>query len=101
MVRIFLKYYYDVTKYNILLSLLFGFVGFLADRNLITVFCTSFVTGGFLGGQYFYYIFHDNEYFFYYNRSFSKEKLIVVSLLCTLAIFLIMVYLLDKSGIVI
>ena len=100
MIKIFLKYYYDVTKYNILLSILFGFVALLAERNMIAVFCTSFVTGGFLGGHYFYHVFHDNEYFFYYNRGFSKEKLIIVSLLCTLAIFLLMVYLLDNSGIV-
>ena len=98
MIRIFLKYYYDVTKYNILLSILFGFVGLLTGRNMIAVFCTSFVTAGFLGGTYFYRVFHENEYFFYYNHELSKEKLIVVSFLCTLAIFLLMVYLLVKPG---
>ena len=63
-----LKYYVDVTKFNLFFSIIVGiiypfggFVIFGTIGNLIGIFC--------------YEIFLKEQYYFYYNRGLSKIRL--------------------------
>lgn len=69
-----LKYYYDLTKYNLGFSI---FIGFLTLRPFIGI--VTFGTFGMLVGLYCYKYFHQNQYYFYYNLGISKLILVSVT----------------------
>jgi hypothetical protein len=81
MTQAVLKYYYDLTKYNVVFSLLIGFVTHHAFVGILT-----FGTFGILVGLMCFKRFQNNQYYFYYNLGISKVKLI--SITCVINLFI-------------
>jgi hypothetical protein len=69
----FWKFYADLTKFNLGLSLLIGVAKGTAEGLL------SFATGGMVLSILAYEILHSNEYNLYYNLGFTKRKLLLGS----------------------
>jgi len=63
--RLFFKYYYDITKINILVSILIG----LQDIGI------CFGTFGTLISFFVYRYFKNDQYYFYLNQGFTKKEL--------------------------
>ncbi len=68
-----LKYYYDLTRYNVAFSLL---IGFITQRPFVGII--TFVTCGMIVGLICFKSFQNNQYYFYYNLGISKVKLISI-----------------------
>jgi hypothetical protein len=77
----FWKYYVDVTRYNVAVSMAVGLVS--ADA-LKAIFC--FVTGGMLLSIICYQQLQNNQYYFYYNLGLTKKRLILTTWLVNLII---------------
>ena len=67
---LFLKYYYDVTKFNLIVSVGIGILTESAKGFLI-----SFGTFGGLISFLAYKQFKNNEYYFYLNQGYIKSEL--------------------------
>ena len=72
MSELFLKYYYDVTKYNIYISIL---VIIFTQRLYAGVI--SFGTFGMVGSFFVYRYYQNIEYYFYLNAGLSKRGIIL------------------------
>jgi len=72
MTELFLKYYYDLTKYNILISIL---VIILSQHLFAGV--VSFGTFGMVISLFVYRYYQNIEYYFYLNGGLSKKKMIL------------------------
>jgi hypothetical protein len=70
MSRLFLKYYFDVTKYNVVFCILF----FILRPNIIE-FIILFGTIGVVVSFMAYKYFQNIEYYFYANGGLSKTHL--------------------------
>ena len=90
MIRARLKYYYDLTLYNIGFSIL---IWLLIGVNAGIV---SFGTFGMLGGLMLYRHFQNNQYYFYYNLGINKKSLITTTWIINLAISYFLYYWLSK-----
>lgn len=71
MTRAFWKYYTDLTKFNLGLSLLVAFVKSPAEGILL------FVTGGMLLSLVAYEYFHSHQYYLYHNLGLTRTRLIL------------------------
>lgn len=69
----FLKYYFDLTRYNAGISIL---VGLVSQSPLIGLI--AFGTVGMVAALVCYKSFQNNQYYFYHNLGFSKARLISV-----------------------
>ena len=67
MSRLFFKYYIDITRINILVTLIFG---------LLTNFIICFGTFGILISFMVYRQFQNEQYYFYLNHGYTKTELI-------------------------
>lgn len=78
--RVLLYYFKEVTKFNILFSLVIGFWGLMGSDSIVHGFLRGFMltffTGGFFLAVYIYEIRNSKQYFYYYNKGFSKLRLI-------------------------
>lgn len=72
MSELFFKYYYDVTRYNIIISIL---VIILSQRLFAGVI--SFGTFGMALSLYVYKYYQNIEYYFYLNGGLSKKSIIL------------------------
>ncbi len=72
MSELFLKYYFDVTRYNVLISIL---VIILTGRLLAAII--SFGTFGMVISLFVYRYYQNIEYYFYLNKGLSKKKIIL------------------------
>ena len=72
MTELFLKYYFDVTRYNLLFSFL---VAILTQRLYAGVI--SFGTIGMIMSLIFYRHYQNIEYYFYLNAGLSKRGIIL------------------------
>jgi hypothetical protein len=68
-----LKYYYDLTRYNLVFSLVVGFFRGV-NGGIIT-----FGTFGMMVGLICYLYFQSNQYYFYYNLGIAKMELIAIT----------------------
>ena len=87
--RAFFKFYFDSTRYNIAFSVLV----LLIVNPLAGII--SLPTYGLAIGLLCYRQFHGNQYYFYYNLGFSKQKLILNSMIINSIIailFLLIIY---------
>lgn len=75
------KYYYDLTRYNIIISLLVGFVKF---SPFVGIF--SFATFSMPISIFCYQYFQKHQYYFYYNLGISKTKLVIFTWIINLII---------------
>jgi hypothetical protein len=73
--RIFRRYFIDLLKYNLMVSVPGGLFGTSMGRSFAEYFLMSFVTVGLLGSIYLYRYFKADEYFFYYNKGMGKLRL--------------------------
>jgi hypothetical protein len=74
------KYYLDLTKFNVAISLLLtSFVG--PDGGIF-----SFLTGGMILSLIAYSFFHGNEYYLYYNLGLTKVRLVLTSYLINVCV---------------
>jgi hypothetical protein len=93
MFGLFGKYYYDVTKYNII----FSTVAAILTEHLITGI-VSFGTIGIFISLLVYKQFNDVEYYFYLNGGLSKKemifKLAIINLIIGLISTILIVYIL-------
>ncbi|MFD2937429.1 hypothetical protein ACFS25_26895 [Spirosoma flavum] len=80
MTRAFWKYYMDLTKFNLGLSLLVTFVKSPAEGILL------FLTGGMLLSLVAYEYFHSHEYYLYYNLGLTRTRLMLKAWLMNLGI---------------
>jgi hypothetical protein len=85
MIQARLKYYYDLTLYNLGFSIL---IGLIIGENAGII---SFGTFGMLVGLMMYRYFQSNQYYFYYNLGLSKKALITTTWIInsTIAVFLL------------
>ena len=65
--RLFLKYYFDTTKFNIIFSIVFG----------LQEIAICFGTFGTLFSFLIYRYYQNDQYFFYLNHGFTKKELMV------------------------
>ena len=72
MFGLFSKYYYDVTKYNIMFS---AIIAILTEK--LTSGVVSFATVGILVSFHVYRHFNNVEYYFYMNGGLSKREIII------------------------
>ncbi|GAB3492286.1 hypothetical protein GCM10027341_06260 [Spirosoma knui] len=80
MTRAFWKFYTDLTKFNLGLSLLVTFVKSPVEGILL------FVTGGMLLSLIAYEYFHSHEYYLYHNLGLTRMRLIRKAWLLNLGI---------------
>lgn len=80
MTRAFWKYYLDLTKFNLGLSLLVTFAKSPAEGILL------FLTGGMILSLIAYEYFHRNEYYLYHNLGFTRIRLVLTAWLFNLGI---------------
>jgi hypothetical protein len=78
--RAFFKFYFDSTRYNLAFSILV----FLIVNPLAGI--VSIPTFGLAIGLLCYKQIHGHQYYFYYNLGFSKQKLILNSMIINLII---------------
>ena len=64
--RLFLKYYFDITRINVLVTLVIG---------LLSNFIICFGTFGVLISFFIYRQFQNEQYYFYLNQGYSKKEL--------------------------
>lgn len=76
-----LKYYYDLTRYNIGFSVLIGFITLRPFVGIVT-----FGTFGMFVGLICYKSFQNNQYYFYYNLGISKSKLIAITWIINISV---------------
>ena len=69
---LFLKYYTDVNKFNLLISLIVLMMGQSLPVSIIS-FCSIGMLAAFIAYRYYYNI----QYYFYANAGLSKIKLMV------------------------
>ena len=72
MPELFLKYYFDVTKYNILVAFLVAFVSLNLRGGIL-----SFGTFGMVISLFIYKYYKDIEYYFYLNAGLTKSRMMV------------------------
>ena len=75
-----LKYYYDLTRYNVGFSIL---IGLIRGENAGII---TFGTFGMFVGLISYRYFQNNQYYFYYNLGISKINLVLVTWLINFSI---------------
>lgn len=80
MTRAFWKYYLDLTKFNLGLSLLVTFIKSPADGILL------FLTGGMLLILVAYEYFHSQDYYLYHNLGLTRTRLMLQAWLLNLGI---------------
>lgn len=71
----FRKYYLDLTKFNVAISLLLAFV--IGPTSGIF----SFLSTGMVLSLIAYSLFHGNEYYLYYNLGLTRVRLVLTSYL--------------------
>ena len=71
----YLRYYLELAKYNLFISILGGWFGTSLDRPFLDFFLISYLSVGSVGSIYFFHYFQENEYYFYFNKGFSKARL--------------------------
>lgn len=76
MTELFFKYYYDITKYNLLFCIV---VMLLTHRLAATII--SFGSIGMLVALFIYRYYQNVEYYFYLNAGLTKKGIIVRSFL--------------------
>ena len=90
MSKALLKYYCDVTRYNLAFCILVGIL------KGITAAVFSFGTFGMLMGVICFGYLQNNQYYFYYNLGYTKLKLVStiwgLNLLVTALVLLIAIY---------
>ncbi len=83
--RVFLKYYTDITRINILVSIVFGFLS-----SVVICFGTVGTIISFAVFRYF----QNDQYYFYLNYGYSKAGLMVmafsINFFIALIVFLIL-----------
>ena len=84
MSELFFKYYYDVTKYNIYISIL---VTIVTQRLYAGVI--SFGTFGMVGSFFVYRYYQNIEYYFYLNKGLSKKSIILSTFIINFVISII------------
>jgi hypothetical protein len=89
MTELFLKYYWDIAKYNLLFCIL---VNFLTQNSYAAVI--SFATIGMAVSLFLYSYFHNIEYYFYLNAGLSKKGIILKSFIINAIISLIILIIL-------
>lgn len=87
MSRLFLKYYIDITKYNLLFCLM---CTISQDFKELIIIFGSF---GFFVSVLLYEHFHKIEYYFYRNGGFSKQRLLFIAFSINLSISLLILVL--------
>ena len=85
MTRIFWKYYTDLTKFNLGLSLLIAFATSPVEGVLL------FLTGGMIISLIAYEYFHRDEYYLYHNLGFTRVRLALTSWLINIGLSLLIV----------
>jgi hypothetical protein len=85
--RVFLKFYFDSTRYNLAFSILCFMINPLAG-------IVSLPTFGLAIGLLCYRQFHGHQYYLYYNLGISKQKLIINSFVINLILAIIALVLL-------
>lgn len=82
--RLFLKYYFDITRINILVSIFIG---------LFTNILICFGTFGILISFVIFRYFQNEQYYFYLNQGYTKAELMIkvfiINLLIALFLFLL------------
>jgi hypothetical protein len=90
MSKALLKYYYDVTRYNLAFSVLIGVL-----RGVTPAIISLGTFGMFIGVICFGYL-QNNQYYFYHNLGFTKLRLILtvwgINLILAVLILLIASY---------
>lgn len=76
---LFLKYYRDVNKVNVIVSLII-----LVWRQNLWTSVISYATIGLLASYLAFNYFHKLEYYFYANAGYSKNQLIVSTWGCNI-----------------
>lgn len=84
MTRAFWKFYTDLTKFNLGLSLLVSFVKSPAEGILL------FVTGGMILSLVAYEYFHSHEYYLYHNLGLTRMRLILKAWLLNVGIAVVL-----------
>jgi hypothetical protein len=82
--RLFIKYYIDITRINILVTVIIG---------LLTDFILCFGTFGSLISFFVYRQFQNEQYYFYLNQGYSKNELMFKVFLINFIIALILYFL--------
>lgn len=82
---VFFKYYYDLTKYNLLTCLL---ALLLVQRIYIAI--AGLGTFGMLASVMLYRYYHNRQYYFYRNAGLSKKHLLLKSWLINLSVSIIL-----------
>ena len=68
-----LKYYYDLTRYNLGFSIIIGLI--MSEKAGVFTFGTFGMFVGLISYRYF----QNNQYYFYYNLGISKMNLFSVT----------------------
>ena len=79
--ELFFLYYWNVTRYNVVLSFLIALLS-LSPINGVLCFGTLGILASFIGFRYF----HNLQYLFYLNAGYSKKQLIVLTTLINVII---------------
>lgn len=80
----FWKYYMDVTRYNIAISVILALITLNPLNGIVCL-----ATGGMVIGLYCYKQFQQSQYYFYYNIGITKRKLITFTWLINIALSLV------------
>ena len=86
MIELYLLYYWHVTRYNLVLSVLITVLSFNPVSGAIC-FGSFGVLASFLAYRYF----HNLQYLFYLNAGFSKKELMMKTALINISISIIMI----------
>ncbi|MCW3071807.1 MAG: hypothetical protein JWO44_1697 [Bacteroidetes bacterium] len=73
MSRLFFKYYIDITRINILVTIVFGLL--TKVFGLLTNYIICFGTFGILISFLIYRQFQNQQYYFYQNQGYTKTEL--------------------------
>ncbi len=85
--NVILKYYYDVTRYNLAFSILIGLL-----RGVVPG-VVSIGTFGMIVGLICFRYYQKNQYYFYYNLGFTRLRLIATTWALNLIITLLLLLL--------
>jgi hypothetical protein len=118
MFKMFLKYYGDLLFYNLIVSI--GLIGYIYFQSPIPVYIKAGIKGfkanpdfikfalfngtisflliGFIFSIFIFGKLHEKEYYFYYNVGFSKNRLLINTLLLNITIFFSLLIIIYQTG---
>ena len=89
---LYLRYYLDLAKYSLFISVLGGWFGASMNRPFLGFFLLSYPTVGSVGAVYLFHYYQNNEYYFYFNRGLSKTRLNIMVNIANLMLCLVLFF---------